>query len=90
MAVSLVPIGPGLPPGLAAILKSHEDAIRAAQQPQAPVQMASIDTAANLVARAPASDYRGCAIIVTDKQCLAISVNVAGTWTWVRADGSAL
>lgn len=90
MAGSLIPVGPGLPPGTAAILKSHEDAIRELQRPVAPQPLPEIDTAANLLIRAPASSYRNCQIIVTDKSCLAISVNVAGTWTWVRADGSAL
>lgn len=38
----------------------------------------------------PAADWPLCGIIVTDKNCLALSTLVVATWTWLRADGSAL
>jgi hypothetical protein len=87
----LIPVGPGIKdPASAAVLKSHEDAIRSLQNPGAPEQCAEIDTAANLALRLPPADWPNCRIIVTDKNCLAISTNVAGTWTWLRSDGGAL
>lgn len=91
MAVELTPVGPGIKDQAAAgVLKSHEDAIRELQQPGAPGVVFEIDTKTNLLALAPAANWPNCQAIVTDQTCLAISVNVAGTWTWLKADGGAL
>lgn len=90
MGVQMIPIGAEIPTAVAAVLQSHEDAIREIQNPGAPFQLPVIDTAANLLLQAPADVYPNCGIIVTDKSCIAVSVDVAGTWTWKRADGGAL
>lgn len=86
MAVQLIPPGADV----MGCLQSFYDAIQELQYPGAPVQLPEIDTAANLLLRAPAADYPNCAIVVTDANCIALSTNVAGTWTWLRADGTAL
>ncbi len=90
MAVAIQPPGPGVPEALRAILQGYYEALTQLQNPGAPVQFSEIDTAVNLLATAPAADYPNAGIIVTDKNCLAVSTNVAGTWTWLRADGTAL
>jgi len=91
MTVSLVPVGPGVPDDLKAILQSHADAIQALQQPGAPSQAFTIATSADLLAQAPAANWPGGFAVVTDVPCLAISVETSpGTWAWKRADGSAL
>lgn len=90
MAVQLIPPGGNLPLDALACLQSLYDAIQELQNPGAPVQLPEIDTSANLLLQAPAASYPNCAIMVTDKNCIAVSTNVAGTWTWLRADGSAL
>ena len=82
------PIGPGSlsGDGLPALLSEMREAILALQTPQGPVQLASI-----LNADLPDADlWRGCAVHVSDKDCIAISTDVAGTYTWLRADGSAI
>lgn len=73
-----------------AVLKSHEDALGSLRQPGAPVQMPVIDTKADLLAQAPAANWQNCAIICTEINALCISTDVSGTWTWLRADGSAM
>jgi trimethylamine:corrinoid methyltransferase-like protein len=72
------------------VLQGYYEALTQLQNPGAPVQFGVIDTAANLLAQAPAANYPNAAIVVTDKNCIAVSTNVAGTWTWLRADGTAL
>jgi hypothetical protein len=86
----LIPVGPGVPPEMAAVLKSHEDALRELQNPGSPVQLPEIATEADLLSQAPAADHPNRAIVVTDLNCIAVSTDVAGTWTWLRSDGSAL
>lgn len=56
------------------------------EQPTKPVTFPSC-TNANLP---PAASWPLGGIIVTDKNCLAISTLVTGVWTWLRADGSAI
>lgn len=91
MAVQVLPIGPDVPDELKALLQSMRDAIVDLQQPGAPPVDFTIDTAANLLSQAPADDHRGSRVIVTDKLCMAISVETTpGTWAWMRADGTAL
>lgn len=90
MAVSLVPVGPGVPDAMKGILKSHEDAIRAGQNPGSPVKFPSIDTKGNLLAKAPAESWQSCAIICAEINAVVVSTLVGATWTWLRADGSAL
>lgn len=82
--------GPGLPDEVQAILKSFYDAIVELQSPGQPIKVPTIDTAANLLKRTPAASYPRTVIEVQDKNCLALSTNVAGVWTWLRPDGSAL
>jgi hypothetical protein len=90
VSVQLVPVGPGIPAGLAAILKSHEDALRSLMQPGSPVKLPHIDTKAHLLAQAPPANWPECGIVCDEINALCVSTQVAGTWTWLRADGSAL
>lgn len=87
MAVSIQPPGPGVPEALRPILQGYYEALMLLQNPGAPTQQAEVAAATDLP---PAADYPNTTIIVTDKNTAAISTNVAGTWTWLRADGSAL
>lgn len=87
MAVSLTPVGPGLPTAVAQVLKSHEDAIRALQQPGYPTALHHIDTKANLPT---ASDWPACVAICDEINSIVVSTLVAGSYAWLRADGSAL
>ena len=81
------PVGPGVTgETLTTLLAEIRDAVIELQTPEAPVRMAST-TNANLP---PADDWRGCMIFVSDKDCIAISTDVAGVYTWLRADGSAI
>lgn len=89
MAVRLIPPGPGVPAGLQALLTSFYDAITDLQNPTAPVPFPSIDTKANLLLVDP-SVYAKCGIVCDDINALCVSTLVAGTWIWLRADGSAL
>lgn len=86
MRPSLIPVGPGVPPTVAPVLKSHEDAIRQIQQPGSPTQFALLAFSE----LPPAADWPNSAILVTDKGCLAISVAQGASYAWLRADGSAL
>lgn len=90
MAVSIQPPGPTVPEAVRTILQGYYEALTQLQNPGSPVQLPVIATAADLLAQAPAADFANCAIVVTDKNCIAVSMDVAGTWTWLRADGSAL
>lgn len=90
MAVTILPPGPDVPTELQELMQSWYAALQELQNPGAPVQLPEIDTAANLLLKAPADRYPNCAIVVTDKTCIAVSTDVAGTWTWLRADGNAL
>lgn len=81
MAVSLVPVGPGVPSSLAAILKSHETAIRSLQQPGSP-QPAYAVTKAKLP---PAATFPSCIALVSDLDVLATSNGTA----WIRSDTGA-
>lgn len=90
MAVSIRPPGPGVPEALRSVLQDYFEAISQLQNPGAPVQLPVIATEADLLSQAPAASYPNTAIVVTDLNCIAVSTNVAGTWTWLRADGSAL
>jgi hypothetical protein len=90
MAINLIPVGPDVPQAIQPLLQSHADAIAQLQQPGAPAPVFVIDTSANLLLQAPAAAYPNCIAQVTDKSCIAHSVLVGGTWTWLRADGTAL
>jgi hypothetical protein len=84
--VELRPVDPTLGFPLSAILRDMQDAIRELQTPTQPGRLAVV-TFANLP---PADNWRECAISVSDKNCIAISTSVAGIYTWLRADGTAL
>lgn len=87
---SLVPVGGDVPHALAMILKSHEDAIRELQNPTQPTDLWVHPTAATLEATAPAADFPGKHCLVDDINSVAVSTQVAGVYTWRRADGTAL
>lgn len=80
----------GLAPDLATVLQTYYDAIRELQQPGAPSVLWSHPTASTLEDTAPAADYPNTHCLVDDINSVACSTQVAGTWTWLRADGSAL
>jgi hypothetical protein len=90
VAVSIRPPGPDIPAALRSVLQDYYEALSQLQNPGAPVQLPVIATEADLLAQAPAASYPNTAIVVTEHNCIAISTNVAGTWTWLRADGTAL
>lgn len=85
--ISLTPVGPGLPPNVAAVLKSHEAALRELSTPTQPVQLAHRALKADLP---PAGDWKGGVIICDEINAIVQSTLVASVWTWLRADGSAL
>ena len=80
------PVSPTLGFPLAATLQEMQDAINEQAVPTKPVQLASVVNAD----LPPAADWPACMIHVTDRNCIAISTPVAGVYTWLRADGSAL
>ena len=80
------PVSPTLGFPLAAALQEMQDAINEQAVPTKPVQLASVVNAS----LPPAADWPGCMIHVSDKNSIAISTPVAGVYTWLRADGSAL
>lgn len=80
------PVPPNAPPELLPLLQDFRSAILELQSPTKPVSLAAVLNAA----LPPADAWRGCAVFVSDKDCIAISTDVAGTYTWLRADGSAL
>lgn len=82
------PVGPGSldPEELLAVLGEIYADLAELQVPTKPVQMPPV-----LFADLPvADDWRGCVAFVTDKDSIAVSTDVAGTYAWLRADGSAL
>ena len=80
------PVSPTLGFPLAATLQEMQDAINEQAVPTKPVQLASVVNAD----LPPAADWPGCMIHVTDRNSIAISTPVAGVYTWLRADGTAL
>lgn len=81
------PIGPDIPPWLAPTLREMQDEIRELRNPTQPTQLFKVATEADLP---PAADYADCGALVEGDNTGVISTNVAGTWTWRRADGSAI
>lgn len=90
MGVFILPPGPDVPPQLAELLQSWFSALQELQQPTQPVPLWTHPEAATLEATAPAADYPGLVCRVEDIASIVHSADVAGTWTWLRADGSAL
>lgn len=86
MPVAVRPISPDLGYPISAILQDLSDAAAEIQTPTQPVALASIVFAS----LPPAASWPGCMIHVTDRNSIAISTPVAGVYTWLRADGSAL
>lgn len=80
------PVSPTLGFPLAATLQDMQDAIREQAVPTKPVLLATVAFAS----LPPADSWRGGVIHVSDRNCIAISTPVAGVYTWLRADGSAL
>ena len=81
------PVGPDVPTNVAILIRELQRAVAELQNPTQPQQDAVVATSADLP---PAAENPNKQIIVTASNALAISTNVAGTWTWLRADGSAL
>lgn len=86
----MIVVGPGIPPQMRDFAQQVADAIGQLQQPGAPGPLWAHPTAATLQATAPAASHPLCAAIVEDINAIAVSTKVAGTWTWRRADGTAL
>lgn len=84
--MQLRPIGPDIPTWLSPTLQSLTDAVQELLNPTQPRKLLDIANAD----LPPAEDWPGCAVHVTDKNCIAVSTDVAGTYTWLRADGSAI
>lgn len=80
------PVPVGLDPILTAFLKELRGAVADLQRPGQP-QLAYAIASTSLP---QAESWKTCVVELTDKNCLALSTNVAGTWTWLRADGSAI
>lgn len=80
-------VGPEVPQPLAPLLRSIVDAISALQGPGAPVRMPSVALKASLP---PAADWPLCSIICEEINSQVSSTLVGSTWTWLRANGSAL
>jgi len=81
------PVPAGLkPPELVAFLTEMRSAVTQLQTPQAPVGEFAL-LQADLP---PAERYKNARVLVSDKNTLAISTLVGSSWTWRRADGSAL
>ena len=80
------PVSPTFGFPLAPTLQEMQDAIREQAVPTKPVQLASVAFAS----LPPAADWPACMIHVTDRNSIAISTPVAGVYTWLRADGTAL
>lgn len=80
------PVPIGLEPGLQAFLAEIRTAVVKLQEPGKPTR----EFATVFGQLPPAADYPNCRVLVTDKNALAVSTLVAGSWTWLRADGSAL
>jgi len=78
----LLPIGPGLPEGVRAVLKSFHDAIAALQAPGAPTPL----FAASQAGLPPAAAYPRGLVLVTDLNILAHSDGVH----WIRQDTGAV
>ena len=80
------PVPVGLAPSLAAFLTELRSAVTQIQQPGQPSKLFSC-TQANLPA---ANLFPDCTVVVEDKNTQAVSTLVGSTWTWLRADGSAI
>ena len=87
MAISILPPGPDVPEAVRAVLQTYFDALQQLQSPGAPSPLAEVSLEADLP---PAADYPNTQIVVTEHNCIAVSTDVSGTWTWLRADGTAL
>jgi hypothetical protein len=86
MPIAVRPVDPNLGFPLSDILRNLSDVAAEVQTPTQPVALASVAFAS----LPPAANWPGCMIHVTDRNSIAISTPVAGVYTWLRADGSAL
>ncbi len=78
----LLPIGPGVPEALRAVLKSFSDAILGLQQPAEPKPVFTVEQAD----LPPAAAYPNCVALVADLNILAHSDGVH----WIRQDTGAV
>jgi hypothetical protein len=74
-------------PNQKALLDDIRNAVRQLQYPNATPARFGVTTSAKLP---PAASWPNCGIILSDKNCLAISTLVGSAWTWLRADGGAI
>lgn len=86
MPIGVRPVDPNFGFPLSEILRNLSDVAAEVQTPTQPAALASVAFAS----LPPAADWPACMIHVTDRNCIAISTPVAGVYTWLRADGSAL
>ena len=86
MPIGVRPVDPSLGFPLSEILRNLSDVAAEVQNPTQPVALASVAFAS----LPPAANWPGCMIHVTDRNSIAISTPVAGVYTWLRADGTAL
>ena len=86
MPIAVRPVDPNLGFPLSDILRNLSDVAAEVQTPTQPVALASVAFAS----LPPAANWPGCMIHVADRNCIAISTPVAGVYTWLRADGTAL
>jgi hypothetical protein len=87
MGVQLVPVRTDVPDTVAATLRSLYDAVSQLQQPGSPVSLASVALKADLP---PAADWPETAILCSEINSIVCSTLSAGSYAWLRADGSAL
>lgn len=80
------PVPNGLDPNLVAFLNEVSVAIGQLQNPGNPVQ----EFATVQAQLPPAASYKNCRVLVTDKNTIAISTLVSGSWAWLRSNGAAL
>lgn len=81
MAGPLVPVGPAIPPAVAAVLKSHADAISALREPKAPVRLHAVAS----TDLPPAANWTNCAIVASDLGVIVVSDGS----DWIRQDTGA-
>lgn len=84
--MSIRPVDPLLPYPLGPLLTDIADAVRELETPTKPLLLASVAFAS----LPPAANWPGGIIHVADRNCIAVSTPVAGVYTWLRADGTAL
>lgn len=86
----MIVVGPGIPPEMRDFCFQVALKLAELETPQAPTALWTHDEAATLEATAPAAEHPGKVCRVEDINSIVHSTLVASTWTWRRADGTAL